>query len=211
AAYYPEAAVADYFAEKVTANLAWLDDYARGVSNPADPRFNPLHVMWTGYRPEPGFISLWEQTYLAYAIDRANQQGFIGGLQHRDAIAGLQLRLFTDADWPRVDANGAAWSAPYLLGVGVPGTCSTTTATGVGLDSRPGWALDSYPPATPPPPVNTAPTFAPPADITTTATSAAGATVSFTVASGADAEDGPLTPSCSPASGSTFAIGTTPV
>jgi len=299
AAYSPEPLVAEYFGDKVNANLAWLDDYARGVSNPSDPRFNPLHVMWTGYRPEAGFISLWEQTYLAYAIDRANQQGFVGGLEHRDAIAGLQLRLFTDPAWPRVDAAGAPWSAPYLLGVGTPGSCfdagsgtsspcwqgftyfdnladartATVTAvddfgvslyqrdyagfygpearmnlmmliasgnrnaiepysylypfigeTAVGcadprlgdrvdLDCRPGWALGFYPgdptDASTPPATNTAPTFVPPADIVVTATSASNV-VSFT-ASGTDAEDGTIPAVCTPASGSVFAFGSTPV
>ena len=57
---------------------------------------------------------------------------------------------------------------------------------------------------------NNAPTFTPPAAISVPATSAAGATVSFTAA-GSDLEDGPLTAVCSPASGSTFALGNTPV
>ena len=52
----------------------------------------------------------------AYAIDRANKQGFAGGLAHRDAIAALQLRLFTsEPAYPRAEA------APYVLGVGSPG------------------------------------------------------------------------------------------
>lgn len=55
------------------------------------------------------------------------------------------------------------------------------------------------------PPVLTAP-----ADITVNATSAAGATVDFT-ATATDVEDGALTPLCTPASGTTFAIGPTPV
>ena len=60
-------------------------------------------------------------------------------------------------------------------------------------------------------PVNTAPTLSLPSDITAEATSAAGATVSYS-ASSVDAEDNPdPTPSCSPASGSTFPIATTTV
>ena len=57
---------------------------------------------------------------------------------------------------------------------------------------------------------NNAPTFTPPADITTPATSAAGAAVTFT-AKGNDIESGPIDAVCLPASGATFAIGTTPV
>ncbi len=55
-----------------------------------------------------------------------------------------------------------------------------------------------------------APVLALPANITAEATSAAGAAVSYTVTA-SDTEDGALTPSCSPASGSTFGIGTATV
>ena len=89
AAYYPGDEVRQYLSQKVEANLEFLDAYA----NSQDPILNPQRILWLGYRPEPGFVSLWEQTYLAYAIDRANKQGFTGGLAHRDAIAMLQLRL----------------------------------------------------------------------------------------------------------------------
>ena len=103
AAYYPDSPVRDYLAQKVQANLQWLDAYA----NAQDPITNPFRILWTGYRPEPGFIALWEQNYLAYAIDRAAKQGFSGGLAHRDAIARLQLRLFTsEPEYPR------SWGAP---------------------------------------------------------------------------------------------------
>jgi hypothetical protein len=59
-------------------------------------------------------------------------------------------------------------------------------------------------------PTNTAPTLNLPADQTAEATWATGAAVSYT-ASADDAEDGGLTPTCSPASGSTFALGITQV
>lgn len=49
-----------------------------------------------------------------------------------------------------------------------------------------------------------------PADMTVEATGAGGATVTYT-ASASDAVDGPITPSCSPASGSLFALGSTVV
>ena len=66
------------------------------------------------------YISMWEQTYLMHAIDRARQQGFAGGLAHRDAIAKFQLKLFaSDPDYPR------AQGAPYIVAVGVPGASST--------------------------------------------------------------------------------------
>jgi hypothetical protein len=55
-----------------------------------------------------------------------------------------------------------------------------------------------------------APSITVPADITTTATSTSGATVSYT-ASASDTIDGNVAVVCTPASGSTFAIGTTTV
>jgi hypothetical protein len=61
-----------------------------------------------------------------------------------------------------------------------------------------------------PPPTNTAPSLSLPADKTAEATGPGGASVSYVVSSN-DAEDGPLTPSCSPTSGSTFALGITQV
>ncbi len=141
AAYAPTPEARTYFAAKVRNNLSYLDDYANGQ----DPVANPLRILFTRYRPEIGYVSLWEQTYLAFAIDRANAQGFGGGLATRDAIAGLQLRLFTGApDYPRVSDQGCInpndplkpvkipcdWSAPYLLAVGtVPVQTSWTGFT----------------------------------------------------------------------------------
>jgi hypothetical protein len=60
-------------------------------------------------------------------------------------------------------------------------------------------------------PANTAPSLSLPSNITAEATSAAGAVVTYT-ATAADAQDDPdPTPLCSPASGSTFPLGTTTV
>jgi hypothetical protein len=59
-------------------------------------------------------------------------------------------------------------------------------------------------------PANTAPTLSLPSDKTAEATGPGGAAVTYT-ASANDAEDGALTPSCSPASGSTFPLGVTQV
>jgi large repetitive protein len=79
-------------------------------------------------------------------------------------------------------------------------TCSATNADGeTGTGSFNITVQDTTPPN-----VST------PGDITREATSATGATVTF-AASANDAVDGSITPSCSPGSGSTFAIGTTTV
>jgi hypothetical protein len=62
----------------------------------------------------------------------------------------------------------------------------------------------------PPPPTNTAPTLTLPSNPTAEATGPGGAAVSFN-ATANDAQDGPLTPTCTPASGSTFPLGSTQV
>jgi hypothetical protein len=63
----------------------------------------------------------------------------------------------------------------------------------------------------PPPPTNTAPTLTLPGNQTAEATSSAGAVVNYT-ATATDAQDDPdPTPECSPASGSTFPLGSTQV
>ena len=103
AAYYPDASpVARISSQKVTEQPA----VARRLRERAGPGPNPFKILWLGKRPDGAqFISLWEQTYLAYAIDRANQHGFTGGLAHRDAIARFQLKLFTsEPDYPRAQA-----------------------------------------------------------------------------------------------------------
>ncbi|PYR91338.1 MAG: hypothetical protein DMF84_16965 [Acidobacteria bacterium] len=113
AALYPDGtALKTYLSAKVANNLQWLDDFA----NAQNPVTNPFKVMWIGKRPDGNqFISLWEQTYLAYAIDRALKLGFTAGRAHRDAIAKFQLRLFTsDPQYPK------AQGAPYLVAVGTP-------------------------------------------------------------------------------------------
>src|SRR3954471_24105188 len=122
AAYYPDASpVRSYLSQKVTANLQWLDRYA----NAQDPAINPFRILWLNKRPDGAqYIAMWEQNYLAYAIDRANKHGFVGGTAHRDAIAKFQLRLFTsDPDYPK------AQGAPYIVGVGTPAGSSFTFFT----------------------------------------------------------------------------------
>ena len=114
AAYYPDASpVRAYLGRKVVANLQWLDNYAN-----AQGPSNPFKILWLNKRPEGAqYISMWEQNYLAHAIDRAGKQGFAGGLAHRDAIARFQLKMFSsDPDYPRAQAS------PYIVAVGTPGS-----------------------------------------------------------------------------------------
>jgi hypothetical protein len=70
--------------------------------------------------------------------------------------------------------------------------------------------IQKDPVITEPKPSNTKPTLSIPKQVTQEATGPAGANVAFSTSS-QDKEDGSLTPVCSPASGATFPIGTTPV
>jgi hypothetical protein len=113
AALYPDASpVKAYLSAKATSNLQWLDAFANAQS----PTANPFKVLWIGKRPDGNqFISMWEQNYLAYAIDRGLKLGFPAGQAHRDAIAKFQVRLFaSDPQYPK------AQGAPYIVAVGTP-------------------------------------------------------------------------------------------
>jgi hypothetical protein len=95
-------------------------------------------------------------------------------------------------------STAGSYSITHAISGGVTGSLFTNNAN---------FTLTVNPP---PPPPNTAPSLNLPADKTAEATGPGGASVSYVV-SGSDAEDGPLTPSCSPSSGSTFALGITQV
>jgi len=124
AAYLPDGyAIKTTLAEKVLNNLKYLDQYASSFDS------GPVRTLFPGRRPEDStppyqgyvWISIWEQSYVAWAIDHAIQQRYLAGLdasgagaQMRDRIARLQLNLFTNPEWPR-DADR---QAPYLLAAG---------------------------------------------------------------------------------------------
>jgi protocatechuate 3,4-dioxygenase beta subunit len=71
------------------------------------------------------------------------------------------------------------------------------------------WNFALAPPP-PPPPLNTAPLLSVPSDSAVEANGSGGSVVTFS-ATATDAEDGALTPTCLPSSGSVFALGVTPV
>ena len=124
AAYLPDASpMKAYLAAKVWNNLTYLDKYA------ATYQSGPVQTLFPNRRPEDGmpqyqpymWISLWEQTYLAWAVDRVMQHGPVAsfnfanaGAMIRNRIARLQLALFTDAQSPRDHDR----QVPYLLAVG---------------------------------------------------------------------------------------------
>jgi hypothetical protein len=124
AAYLPDSSpMKTYLASKVWANLTHLDQYA------ATYQSGPVQTLFPGRRPEDGvaqyqpfmWISLWEQAYLGWAVDRVMDHGQVttynfanGGATIRNRIARLQLALFTNAQWPKDPQR----QAPYLLAAG---------------------------------------------------------------------------------------------
>jgi hypothetical protein len=127
AAYLPDSfPIKPYLASKVWANLTHLDQYA------ATYQSGPVQTLFPDRRPEDGtaqyqpfmWISLWEQAYLAWAVDRVMDHGPVttynfanGGATIRNRIARLQLALFTNAQWPKDRQR----QAPYLLAAGTWG------------------------------------------------------------------------------------------
>jgi hypothetical protein len=103
-----------YFAEKVTNNLKWLDDYARTFNS------GPLGAMFPNRRPEDGssmpyvWIALWEHRYVGWAVDHARFLGFSDGRDFLTRLAKFELKLFTsDADgFPR------EWAGTYVFAIG---------------------------------------------------------------------------------------------
>lgn len=103
----------EYLVDKVLGNLMALDEVgSRG----------PLGVLWDDKRPENEFlapqvwVATWEQNYLAWSIDHANDQGFAGGATHRDRIVAFQTSLFTSAEFDRRFAGAG------VIAVGVQGS-----------------------------------------------------------------------------------------
>jgi hypothetical protein len=111
-------------ASKVWNNLVALQEYGRTFQS------GPVQTLFPGRRPEDDsaryapfmWISLWEQSYLAWALDHVMQHGPVtahinfasAGSSTRDRITRLQLRLFTDPAWP----NDPLRQAPYVLAAG---------------------------------------------------------------------------------------------
>jgi len=115
----------------------------------------------------------------------------------RDPVTGVWSEI------QKLTASDAAVGDEFGLSVSVSGVNGIVGAQfndDAGPDSGSTYVFLAQPP----------PVVTVPADITVDATSASGAIVSFT-ASAVDEVDGPITPTCTPPSGSTFSIGTTTV
>ena len=122
AAYLPDSSpMKAYLASKVWNNLTYLDKYAGTFES------GPVQTLFPRRRPEDGirqyqpymWISLWEQSYLAWAVDHVMRHGQVtgsydvakAGATIRNRIARLQLSLFTNPQWPKDHEH----QAPYLL------------------------------------------------------------------------------------------------
>ena len=117
AAYLPDGDPAvKYFGDKVRHNLEDLDTL---VKRDPTPLGTPFHTWMRGAQRADGTrtvgIATWENNYIAWAIDRANDQGFAGGRALRDLIARWQVGLFTAGDdFPREYAANSTYAVGML-------------------------------------------------------------------------------------------------
>ena len=106
-----------YFADKVRNNLKDLDDLARRDPTPLGTQFYTW--MRGSERPDGSRtvgIATWENNYVAWAIDRANDVGFRGGLVLRDVLARWQVGLFTAGEeFPREHAGNSTYVVGTLV------------------------------------------------------------------------------------------------
>ena len=114
-----------YLENYVSDALGGFDDYAR-THNP------PLGTFWEWARPESwtgdvGWIALWEQSYVAWAIDHANKQGFTGGEPMLTRIVGFQMALAND---PLTRDGMSPYIAPVASRIGGPYTHIRQTYVG---------------------------------------------------------------------------------
>lgn len=108
----------------------------------------------------------------------------------------------TDAEDPSLTPSCSPTSGSFFA-LGGPHTVSCSVTDSGGLSDSGSFNVTVVD--------TTAPTLTLPADITAEATGPSGANVTYVAATATDAVDGPLTPSCSAVSGSTFALGTTTI
>ena len=114
-----------------------------------------MKIPWIGFRPEPGMVAMWEMNYVAWAIDRANKQGFVGGLAHRDVIAKLQFDLFRNtAAYPRTTTltgpldftqqNGETYPIGFKIPWGAPFTLQVAQFIGDPNDPGSWWRPENH-------------------------------------------------------------------
>jgi len=106
-----------YIGDKVRNNLEDLDTL---VTRDPTPLGTPFHTWMRGAQRADGSrtvgVATWENNYIAWAIDRANDQGFTGGRSLRDLLARWQVRLFTAGeDFPRDYAANSTYAVGTLV------------------------------------------------------------------------------------------------
>jgi hypothetical protein len=112
AAYLPDGhPLKKHFADKVANNLEWLDKHQAQHQTALGPAWFLVHGR-IDFREDKIRLPLWQYNYLAWAVERANQHGFAGGMRWSEAIARFQLSLFTSPEYNRQNAT------PYRLRVG---------------------------------------------------------------------------------------------
>lgn len=121
AAYLPDASpYKSYFIQKVQNNLDHFDDYASNYDSPLGTVleagvFNSSNLLFT---------TLWQNDYVGWAIDHAQDQGFEGGSVLRNKIAAFVLKLFTSfPEYPR------EYGAPMKNSVAVGTATSRSPST----------------------------------------------------------------------------------
>jgi len=179
--------------------------------------------------PATGTFALGASTVKCSAADNAGNTGEASFTVTVQDTTKPTLNLPGSLSASTTDPNGASVSYVASASDAVSGTlspsCSTptgsvfpigTTTVSCSASDQAGniaegsFAVTVTETTTPPPGDTVAPVLSLPADIVTTATSEAGAIVSYT-ATAVDAVSGPANVSCSPASGTLFAVGTWPV
>jgi hypothetical protein len=112
AAYLPDNhPLKNYFVEKIGNNLTWLEQHCGPEGLGIVSAFKDYWPM-NSSDPSHVYISPWQEQYVAWAIDNANRQGFVGALNVRDTVARFSLSLLTH------DVDFRQYGGPYYMIVG---------------------------------------------------------------------------------------------
>jgi hypothetical protein len=112
-----------YFRARVDENLAFLD--RQPLDDPGGPLGVPFVKRFGPDGDKFASTSMWQVSYIAYAVDTLRRHGWTAGAAFLKHAAAFQVRLFTSApDYPPI------YGAPYYPKVGRwTGTGATATVT----------------------------------------------------------------------------------
>ena len=128
AAYLPDGDIRkSYLEEKVYHNLSWLENHAATQAGPLGVAWHwPIGFAGDNYYEDPERTRVWQSVsqhnLLAWAIDHANKQGYVGGQSFMLAVAQFNISLLSNP----VTRDGAA---PYWTAIGTrtpPGSPNIT-------------------------------------------------------------------------------------